>query len=100
MMNTLGGRLKELRVARNLSQKQIADYVGVNDRQISAYENDTRQPSYDILISLANLYGVSTDYLLGQHYARVLDVSDLTDEEYALVAHIVKKLKEFHREEH
>ena len=65
MIPTLGKRLKELRLNRHLRQEQVARLVGVNTNAISTYENDARQPSYDILIRLANLYRVSTDYLLG-----------------------------------
>lgn len=58
-------QLRQLRTSRNFSQGQIADAVGVSRSAISAYENSIRQPSYDILVQLARLYGVSTDYLLG-----------------------------------
>ena len=59
MIDSLGYRLKQLRQERKLKQGQVADIIGVNKRQISAYENDSRQPSYDILIRLAVLYHVS-----------------------------------------
>ena len=59
MIDSLGYRLKQLRQERKLKQGQVADIIGVNKRQISAYENDSRQPSYDILIRLAVLYHVN-----------------------------------------
>ena len=72
-----------------------ADIIGVNKRQISAYENDSRQPSYDILIRLAVLYHVSTDYLLGfQVSNRTLDVSGLTRAEYTMIADLVESMSE------
>ena len=64
MIVCLSVRLKELRINKNLTQAQVAQYVGVTRAVISAYETDIRQPSYDILIRLALLYGVTTDYLL------------------------------------
>ena len=51
MIDSLEYRLKQLRQERKLKQGQVADIIGVNKRQISAYENDSRQPSYDIQIS-------------------------------------------------
>ena len=74
MIDSLGYRLKQLRQERKLKQGQVADIIGVNKRQISAYENDSRQPSYDILIRLAVLYHVSTDYLLGFQVSNLYDI--------------------------
>ena len=95
MIDSLGYRLKQLRQERKLKQGQVADIIGVNKRQISAYENDSRQPSYDILIRLAVLYHVSTDYLLGfQVSNRTLDVSGLTRAEYTMIADLVESMSE------
>lgn len=78
MIVCLSVRLKELRINRNLTQAQVAQYVGVTRAVISAYETDIRQPSYDILIRLALLYGVTTDYLLCIDSKRYLDISGLS----------------------
>jgi len=85
MIDSLGYRLKQLRQERKLKQGQVADIIGVNKRQISAYENDSRQPSYDILIRLAVLYQVSN---------RTLDVSGLTRAEYTMIADLVESMSE------
>ena len=95
MIDSLGYRLKQLRQEKNLKQSQVADIIGVNKNQISAYENNARQPSYDILIRLAVLYHVSTDYLLGfQVSNRILDVSGLTRSEYTMIAALVESMSE------
>ena len=95
MIDSLGYRLKQLRQERKLKQGQVADIIGVNKRQINAYENDSRQPSYDILIRLAVLYHVSTDYLLGfQVSNRTLGVSGLTRAEYTMIADLVESMSE------
>ena len=77
--------LKQLREAKKLTQTQVANYVGVSRSVISAYENDMRYPSYEILIRLSTLFGVSTDYLLGIEDRRYLDISELSDQEAALL---------------
>lgn len=59
-------RLKELRTAHNLSQKQLADVLGTTARAISFYENGLREPNIAALIALADYFGVSVDYLLGR----------------------------------
>ena len=92
MIIDLSVRLRQLRTDKHLRQEQVADLIGVTKSAISAYENDIRQPSYDILVRFANLYRVSTDYLLGRTDDRVIDVSDLTASEVALVSELVNSM--------
>lgn len=92
MIIDLSVRLRQLRTDKRLRQEQVADLIGVTKSAISAYENDIRQPSYDILVRFANLYRVSTDYLLGRTDDRVIDVSDLTASEVALVSELVNSM--------
>lgn len=89
MIPTFASRLKQLRLNKNLRQEQVANLIGVNKSAISTYENNTRQPSFEILVRLATLYRVSTEYLLGRTDSRSLDLSGLTDEEAAAVSEIV-----------
>lgn len=89
MVVCLSVRLRELRTNKKLTQAQVAQYVGVTRGVISAYETDIRQPSYDILIRLALLYGVTTDYLLCMEEKRYLDISGLSDREAAAVCEMV-----------
>ncbi len=92
MIAKFSTRLKELRVSKGLQQKQVAKLIGVNKSAISTYENDTRQPSFEILVRLANLYRVSTDYLLGQTNSRSLDLSGLEEHEAALICELVESM--------
>lgn len=92
MILTFSSRLKELRQTKNLRQEQVAKLIGVNKSAISSYENDLRQPSFDILVRLANLYRVSTDYLLGQTDKRSLDLTGLTAEEAAIICELVASM--------
>lgn len=63
--NTLSKRLKELRESKGYLQKFVADKIGVRSNTLSGYENGTRSPDPEMIVSLAKLYNVSTDYLLG-----------------------------------
>ena len=58
-------RLKELREAEGLTQKELAVKVNVKGTTICKYETGALEPSFDMLKKLAGLFGVSTDYLLG-----------------------------------
>ena len=89
MILTLSTRLKQLRQDKRLRQDQVAALIGVNKSAISSYENNMRQPSYDILVRLADLYRVSTDYLLGRTNSRTLDISGLSETEAAIVSELV-----------
>ena len=66
-----------------MTQADFACRLGVTGASVSAYENRTRLPSYDILIRIANILGVSTDSLLGRRRmgSVTLDVSRLTQEQ-------------------
>lgn len=94
MIVCLSVRLKELRNNKRLTQAQVAQYVGVTRAVISAYETDIRQPSYDVLIRLAMLYGVSTDYLLCIEGKRYVDISALSDREAAAVYEMINLFME------
>ena len=58
-------RLKDLREDHDLSQQQVADYLGMKQPQYSRYERGYRDIPTDILIKLAKFYKTSTDYILG-----------------------------------
>lgn len=59
-------RLSELRKSKNWLQTEVAEKIGVARATYGAYEQGNRQPDFDILERLADLYEVSTDYLLGR----------------------------------
>ena len=92
MIVDLSARLRQLRQDKHLQQKQVALLVGVSKAAISSYENDARQPPYDVLIRLANLYRVSTDYLLGRQDVRMLDISGLTTAEATAISNLVASM--------
>ena len=58
-------RLYELRTDHDMMQKQVADYLVCNRQVYARYENGKREIPVSMLIQLAKLYGVSTDYILG-----------------------------------
>ena len=58
-------RIRELREDHDLTQQQVADYLGMKHPQYFRYEQGYRDIPTDMLIALAKFYKVSTDYLLG-----------------------------------
>lgn len=59
-------RLISLRQSHGITQRQLAIEVGVSEIAIQNYENSRRKPAFDILIALADFFGVSLDYLVGR----------------------------------
>jgi transcriptional regulator with XRE-family HTH domain len=60
----LGERFKELRKQSGLTQKQVADELGIKQSNISDWENNVSRPEYENLIQLAKLYEESIDDIL------------------------------------
>jgi len=57
--------IRSLRIDRGYTQKQIGEYLGISQNTYSQYEIGVLNYPVDVVIRLAQLYGVSTDYLLG-----------------------------------
>ena len=64
-MNNYSPRLRDLREDRDMTQEQIAAYLGMKQAQYSRYERGLRDIPTDVLIRLALFYNTSTDYILG-----------------------------------
>ncbi len=58
-------RLKELRVIKGVTQKDVAKYIGCSPTVYSRYENEKREPDIQTICSLARFYGTSTDEVIG-----------------------------------
>lgn len=96
----IGAKLKQLRCQRNLSQLALAQQLGVSKSVISSYENEVHLPPYDVLLQMARLFGVSTDYLLGASNNRTINVDGLTDTQIEAITMIVNELKETNKNKH
>lgn len=59
-----GKKLREARLARHMTQQKLADSVGLVLRSYQCYEQGTREPPLDMLVRLADVLDVPTDYLL------------------------------------
>ena len=93
-MVNFGSKVKELWLEKGLTQQQLANLLGVAVSAISSYESGNRYPSYEVLISLARIFHVSTDYLLGLDKLNTVDVSGLEDKEIAVILQMIEVLRE------
>lgn len=93
MVYDFGLRLKELRKKKKLSQSQVSARLNITKSSISGYENNIITPSNDIIVKLALLYGVTTDYLLGLDNNESIVISDLTNNQKEIVRLLVNEFK-------
>ena len=59
-------RLKEIRLSKGLSQKRLAEAIGMTEIGYRRYELGMREPAFQYLIALAEFYDVNLDYLVGR----------------------------------
>lgn len=90
-MINFSDKLKNLRKAKGYSQQILADRLSVTKSLISAYEQDMRFPSLDMLIKLSYEFGVSTDYLLGLDRQKTISVEKLTDNQIGVISELVNE---------
>lgn len=88
-----GDKLKMLRTGQKMTQQQLATRLGVAKSVVSYYESGDRFPSYDVLIKIARMFHTTTDYLLDIERRRVIDVSELPEEDIAVVVTVAEALK-------
>lgn len=58
--------LKELRITKCVSQKEVATFLGLTQKAYCFYELGTREPSLQTLLKLCDYFEVTSDYLLGR----------------------------------
>ncbi|MFD1927765.1 helix-turn-helix domain-containing protein [Sporosarcina siberiensis] len=106
---TVGNRLKMLRLEKRLTLQEVATRIGLAKSSYASYEGGHRNPPIDKLIELAQLYHVSTDYLL-----KLTDIPDsveslqkqhlqwdgirLSEKELEIVHQVVVLITEKHQE--
>ena len=98
-MNGIPNRLKILRKQNNLTQAEVAARLGVTPALVSSYENAERYPSLEKLVLLADIYHVTTDFILGRSYNpdnRVLvDVTELSEEQRSIIQNLIKDMQNY-----
>ena len=87
-----GDRVKQMREAHNFSQVQLATRLHVSKQAVSNWENNNIMPSIEMLIKLADLFGVSTDFLLERDNRRSLDTTGLTETQCAHLNLIIQDI--------
>lgn len=87
----LGNQIKELRLAFGWSQVELARRLNISKQTVSNWENDNIQPSIEMLVHLAEVFRVSTDYLLGREKIPRISIDGLSP---VMVAHITQLIED------
>ena len=93
-MVDFGNTLKTLRLYNEMTQAQLAQKLGLTKSVISAYENGLRLTSYDILIHIAKIFKVTTDYLLNVETPNNIDLSGLSLAEKEALLKLIQAMKQ------
>ncbi len=89
----LGSNIKSLRALRGINQEDLGKRIGVSKQSVSNWENENILPSIEMLVRIADFFGVTTDFLLGRSEHRTLDTSGLGDEELSHLQVIIDDMK-------
>lgn len=71
--NSLGGKLRDLRESKNITQTELAKNLNMTQGAYTRYENNARQPDYETLKKIANYFNVSIDYLLSNENDKTVE---------------------------
>ena len=93
-MSEFSRNLINLLYSRGITQRQLAEAIGISEQSVSRYITGNREPSIRIFSDIADFFGVSMDFLIGkndvdddEHY---IDISDLTGNERECIKMILK----------
>ena len=97
---SFGDVIKALRTKAGLSQKKLANALGVSQQAVARWEIDNYAPTADTLAKIADYFGVTIDYLLersatpGQNYIDFpVGYETLTDEEKEIINNLIEKFR-------
>lgn len=89
----LGQMIRRLRTERGLKQEELGKAVCASKQSVSNWENENIMPSVEILVRLAEFFGVTTDYLLGRDGSRRLDTDGLSDIQLTHLQQVIDDLR-------
>lgn len=91
-MYDFGPRILKLRKERGLSQKDLAQKIGISNSSLGNYENDLGVPPLNVAEDLADAFNVSLDYLVSGEKAKTITVKGLTNDQIQLLTELAQEL--------
>ncbi|MCX4341866.1 MAG: helix-turn-helix domain-containing protein [Lachnospiraceae bacterium] len=87
-------KIKALRESNNMTQNDVAKRLGITRSSVNAWEMGISVPSTMYIVELAQLFSVSTDYLLGLDHKAVLDISGLDETGVRILTEMARYMKD------
>lgn len=87
-------RIRYLREQKSMTQTELARQLGITRSSVNAWEMGISVPSTQYIVELANLFHVSTDYLLSVEITNSVNVAGLTEGDIQLVYHLIEYLRQ------
>lgn len=85
--------IKNLREQNKYTQSELARILGITRSSVNAWEMGISVPSTQYVVELANIFKVSTDFILGVKSTATINVNGLNDEDIELVQGIIEHLR-------
>lgn len=95
-VSTIGTRIMELRKTKGMSQAELARRVHLTRSSINSWEQELTYPSVDSLCSLADIFHVSVDYLVGYSKKMSIDIEKYTENEQQLILELLDYFDKTH----
>ena len=89
----IADRIKFLREQKELTQTELSKKLGITRSSVNAWEMGISVPSTQYIVELANIFSVSTDYLLGVKKTSSIDTNGLNEQDIEMVYKLVEYLK-------
>ncbi len=90
----IASKIKILRENKGLSQKALADKLGITRSSVNAWEQGISVPSTQYIVELATLFDVSTDYLLNFKNDKAINIDGLNDKEVKIVLELIEYFRQ------
>ena len=90
---TTGEKISSLRTQCDYTQSDLAKLLGVTRSAVNAWEMGNSIPSSTALVQIADIFHISTDYLLGRENANTITLDGLTDEDVVMIQKIANYLR-------
>ena len=94
MFDVISDKIRLLREGRMMTQAEVAKKLGVTRSGVNAWEMGITVPSTQCVVALAELFDVSSDYLLGIEKTASLNVSALTERQVSALAALIDSMKQ------
>ena len=90
----IANKIKILRENKGLSQKALADELGITRSSVNAWEQGISVPSTQYIVELATLFDVSTDYLLNFKNDKAINIDGLNEKEIKIVLELIEYFRQ------